>query len=122
MPDTDNEDGLAFSSPSTPATSVSSLGAQCPLPASSATERFPFFVLALSSTSTLSFLALPTAMRPGVVEALNRAWKKGISKMGEVAYREELMKKHKEKGCDGAVWEVTLKGDAWNPSSQDKVS
>jgi hypothetical protein len=61
-------------------------------------------------------------MRNVVIDAINSAWRKGINKMGQVDYREELMKKHKDKGCDGGVWEVTLKGDAWNPPSQDKVS
>ncbi|ORX35441.1 hypothetical protein BD324DRAFT_582319 [Kockovaella imperatae] len=106
---------------STPATSVSSFAAQCPLPASSASQKFPFFVLTLSSTSTLSFIALPLAMRPIVLDAVQRAWKKGIQRSGNVDYAPELMKKHKDKGCEGGVWEVTLKGSCWMPTSQEKV-
>ena len=114
--DSDDEDVA-----STPATSVSSFSAQCPLPPSSATQKFPFFVLTLSSTSTLSFMALPVDMRPMVLDAVNRAWKKGIQKTGNVDYAPELMKRHQDKGCDGGVWEVTLKGTCWMPTSQEKV-
>jgi len=112
----------SFSSRSTPGTSVSSLSQQCPLPSSSAKNKFPFFVMTLSSTSTVSFLALPLAMRPAVLDAINRAWPKGISKLAQVDYRKDLMDKHKEKGCDGGVWEVTMKDNCWMPASQDKVS
>jgi hypothetical protein len=78
--------------------------------------------MTLSSTSTLSFIALPVSMRPAVLDAVTRAWRRGVSKTGQVEYAPELMKKHKEKGCDGGVWEVTLKGDCWVPGSADKVS
>ncbi|ORY20504.1 hypothetical protein BCR39DRAFT_555274 [Naematelia encephala] len=107
---------------STPATSVSSLHGQCPLPSSSPSTKFPFFVMSLSSTSTLSFIALPTAMRPKILDAIHQAWKKGISKAGQVDYAPELMKKHKEKGCDGGVWEVQMKGNCWMPDSAEQVS
>jgi len=110
------------SSVSTPATSVSSLNNQCPLPASSAGQKFPFFVMTLSSTSTLSFIALPVTMRPVVLNAIRHAWRKGVSKMDQVEYLKELMEKHKENGCDGGVWEVTMKDNCWMPNSQDKVS
>ncbi len=110
------------SPPSTPATSVSSFNSQCPLPPSSASQKFPFFVMTLSSTSTLSFIALPLAMRPTVVEAIQKAWRKGISKTGQVEYQKELMNQHKARGCEGGVWEVTMKDNCWMPTSQDKVS
>ncbi|KAK8865710.1 hypothetical protein IAR55_000855 [Kwoniella newhampshirensis] len=111
------------SSPSTPATSVSSFSnTHCPLPASNASQRFPFFMMTISSMSTLSFIALPLGMRPIVIDAINRAWKKGISKIQEVEYQPELMKKHQEKGCEGGVWEVTMKGEAWMPTSSEQVS
>ena len=42
--------------------------------------------------------------------------------MAQVKYRKELMDKHKQKGCEGGVWEVTMKDNCWMPSSQDKVS
>ncbi|KAK1927741.1 hypothetical protein DB88DRAFT_479083 [Papiliotrema laurentii] len=119
LPESDDEENPA---PSTPATSVSSFGNQCPLPASGPAQKFPFFTMTLSSTSTLSFIALPLALRPIVLDAVQRAWKRGVSKTGQVDYAPELMKKHKEKGCEGGVWEVTLKGDCWIPSSSDKVS
>jgi hypothetical protein len=77
--------------------------------------------MTLSSTSTLSFIALPTHMRTSVLGAVQQAWKAGIGKTGQVEYAPELMKKHKEKGCDGGVWEVTMKGDAWSPSSSERV-
>lgn len=32
------------------------------------------------------------------------------------------MRRHKEKGCEGGVWEITLRGEAWVPSSSEKVS
>ena len=110
------------SSSSTPATSVSSLNNQCPLPQSSASQKFPFFIMTLSSTSTLSFIALPLGMRPMVLDAVNAAWRKGISKTTQVEYQKELMNKHREKGCEGGVWEVTMNDNSWMPSSQDKVS
>ncbi|WVF70858.1 hypothetical protein IAT40_005652 [Kwoniella sp. CBS 6097] len=116
------------SSPSTPGTSVSSFNAHCPLPTntssfgSSVDSKFPFFMMTLSSVSTLSFIALPTSMRTIVFEAINRAWKRGVSKMTEVDYQPELMKRHKDKGCDGGVWEVTMKGEAWMPTSSEQVS
>lgn len=108
---------------STPATSQSSLGAHCPLPESDGTgTKFPFFVLTLSSTSTLQFIALPTAMRAGITAAVTRAWKKGIKSSGGVEYAPELMSWHQRKGCDGGVWELVLKDSCWNPKSEDKVS
>ena len=107
---------------STPATSVSSLGAQCPLPSSNSAHRFPFFTLSLSSSSTLSFIALPLFLRPVVLDAVQRAWRRGVSKVTQVEYNSELMKKHKDKGCEGGVWEVTLKGDVWMPSGSEKVA
>jgi hypothetical protein len=105
----------------TPGTSTSSLS-QCPLPTSTPYSRFPYFMLTLSSTSTLSFIALPLHLRTAVIDAVNAAWKRGISKMGQVEYKPELMRKHKEAGCEGAVWEITLKGDAWMPKSEERVS
>jgi hypothetical protein len=118
--DDDRDDA---SSPSTPATSVSSLSNQCPLPATlTAGQRFPFFMMTLSSTSTLSFIALPLAMRPIVLDAVTRAWKRGLAKTSQVEYQPELMKRHKDKGCEGGVWEITLKDNAWMPESKDKVS
>lgn len=119
LPESDDED---FRTSSTPATSVSSFGGQCPLPTNTPTQKFPFFVMTLSGGSTLSFIALPIAMRPKVLDAVQRAWKRGISKSGQVEYAPELMKKHKEKGCEGGVWEVTMKGECWVPSSSEKVS
>lgn len=108
---------------STPGTSVSSFGGQCPLPHPPAGHKFPFTMLTLSGVSTLSFIALPARMRPVMLDAIRRAWKKGITKSGEVDYMPELMKKHQEKGCDnGMVWEVTLKDNAWLPESKDRVS
>ena len=106
----------------TPGTSVSSFGNSCPLPPSSASQKFPFFVMTLSSTSTLSFMALPLAMRPIVLDAVNRAWRRGVSKTGQIEYQPELMKRHKEKGCEGGVWEVTLKDNCWLPKTEDKVA
>ncbi|EIW72911.1 hypothetical protein TREMEDRAFT_15744, partial [Tremella mesenterica DSM 1558] len=106
---------------STPATSVSSLGS-CPLPSSSAGQKFPFFVMTLSATSTLSFLALPLSMRPLVLDSIHKAWKKGILKNQQVEYQPELMKRHKDKGCEGGVWEVTMKDNAWLPKTEDKVA
>ncbi|WVQ97217.1 hypothetical protein IAU59_004327 [Kwoniella sp. CBS 9459] len=114
------------SSPSTPGTSVSSFNAHCPLPTdssgSSVDAKFPFFMMTLSSVSTLSFIALPISMRTIVFEAINRAWKRGVSKMTSVDYQPELMKRHKDKGSDGGVWEVTMKGEAWMPTSSEQVS
>ncbi|OCF33213.1 hypothetical protein I316_04954 [Kwoniella heveanensis BCC8398] len=114
------------SSPSTPGTSVSSFNAHCPLPTnsfgSSIDAKFPFFMMTLSSVSTLSFIALPVSMRTIVFEAINKAWRRGVSKMTEVDYQPELMKRHKDKGCDGGVWEVTMKGEAWMPTSSEQVS
>ena len=57
-----------------------------------------------------------------VLDAVNTAWCKGISKATQVEYQKELMNKHREKGCEGGVWEVTMSDNAWMPSSQDKVS
>ena len=122
LPESDEERDRDADGASTPATSVSSFGGQCPLPSSNAVQKFPFFTMTLSSSSTLSFIALPVAMRPAVLDAVTRAWRRGVSKTGQVDYAPELMKKHKEKGCDGGVWEVTLKGDCWVPGSADKVS
>ena len=119
LPESEGEDDY---SRSTPGTSVSSLSNQCPLPSSSLTRALPFFSMTLSSTSTLSFIALPPALRPVVLDAITRAWKRGVGKVTQVEYKPELMRRHKEKGCDGGVWEVTLKGDCWVPQSQDKVS
>ncbi|WWC60488.1 uncharacterized protein I303_103061 [Kwoniella dejecticola CBS 10117] len=111
------------SNPSTPATSVSSFNNQhCPLPNNGTTTKFPFFMMTLSSVSTLSFIALPIPMRTIVIEAINGAWKRGISKIQEVDYQPELMRKHREKGCDSGVWEVTMKGEAWMPTSSEQVS
>ena len=118
----DERDGTRRASSSTPATSVSSLNNQCPLPQSSASGKFPFVMMTLSSSSTLSFIALPLAMRPVVLEAVNKAWKRGVSKTGQVEYQRELMERHRDKGCEGGVWEVNLKDTCWMPSSQDKVS
>lgn len=115
-------DDDAAQSSSTPGTSVSSLGAQCPLPSSGNGQKFPYFMMTLSSVSTLSFIALPVVMRPIVLDAINRAWRKGIQKTAQVDYLPELMRVHKEKGCDGGVWEVTMKDNAWMPESKDKVS
>ncbi|WWD18111.1 hypothetical protein CI109_102560 [Kwoniella shandongensis] len=121
--DPDHDHDHDHSGPSTPATSISSFNnTHCPLPASNASQRFPFFMMTISSTSTLSFIALPLGMRPIVIDSINRAWKKGISKMSEVDYQSELMKRHKDKGCEGGVWEITLKGEAWMPTSSEQVS
>ncbi|KAK6907547.1 hypothetical protein I203_101543 [Kwoniella mangroviensis CBS 8507] len=106
---------------STPGTSVSSFNQHCPLPSTNST-KFPFFMMTISSVSTLSFIALPLHLRPVVVDVLNNTWKRGISKIQEVDYQPELMKKHKEKGCDQGVWEVTMKGEAWMPTSSEQVS
>lgn len=119
LPESDGEDGY---SRSTPGTSISSSSNQCPLPSSSLTHQLPFFSMTLSSTSTLSFIALPPAMRPTVLDAITRAWRRGVGKVNQVEYKPELMRRHKEKGCEGGVWEVSLKGDCWVPQSQDKVS
>ncbi|ODN84131.1 hypothetical protein L202_00140 [Cryptococcus amylolentus CBS 6039] len=109
------------SSPSTAATSVSSLSQFCPLPDTQG-KGFPFFMMTLSSVSTLSFVALPPLLRTIVLDAVNRAWKRGVSKIQEVDYQPELMRRHKEKGCEGGVWEVTFRGEAWMPTSSEKVS
>ena len=122
LQESDDEDDGGNGGGSTPATSVSSFGNQCPLPVSSTSQKFPFFVMSLSHTSSLSFMALPLAMRPEVLDAIQGAWKKGISKTQQVDYQPELMKRHKDKGCEGGVWEVTMKGEAWVPSSSEKVS
>ncbi|WVW80366.1 hypothetical protein I302_102346 [Kwoniella bestiolae CBS 10118] len=120
-----DEDGDAPTSGSnggsTPGTSVSSFNTHCPLP-SEGTKEFPFFMMTLSSVSTLSFIALPFHLRPVVIDVLNSTWKRGISKIQEVDYQQELMRKHREKGCDTGVWEVTLKGEAWMPTSSEQVS
>lgn len=110
--------------PSTPSTSVSSLNGNgmCPLPESKPGNQFPFFSMTLTGLSTLSFIALPTTLRPHVLNAINRAWRKGISKAGEVEYQPEYMRWHKAKGCDGGVWQVDMKGGCWIPQSSDKVS
>ncbi|WVQ85482.1 hypothetical protein IAT38_007647 [Cryptococcus sp. DSM 104549] len=110
------------SSPSTPGTSVSSLSHFCPLPPSSSGQRLPFFMMTISSVSTLSFVALPLGMRPIVLDSVGRAWKRGVSKIQEVDYQPELKRRHKEKGCEGGVWEVTMKGEAWMPMSSEQVS
>lgn len=115
-------------SSSTPPTSLStdSLPDQnCPLPRSEAGARFPFFTMTLSSTGTLSFIALPVVMRPGVIDAVNRAWKKGsgISKITEIDYAPEAVRRAREEGrCDGGVWEVMMKDMPWSPTSADRVS
>ncbi|WVQ71215.1 hypothetical protein IAR50_000740 [Cryptococcus sp. DSM 104548] len=124
--DTDREemsrkDSIEASSPSTAATSVSSLSQFCPLPNTQG-KGFPFFMMTLSSVSTLSFVALPPPLRTIVLDAVNRAWKRGVSKIQEVDYQPELMKRHKEKGCEGGVWEVTFRGEAWMPTSSEQVS
>lgn len=119
----DNDgDNNEASSPHTPATSVSSLQGYCPLPTGAGTQKFPFFMMTISSVSALSFVALPLALRTVVLDAVNRAWKKGISKIQEIDYQPELMRRHKEKGCEGGVWEITFRGEAWVPSSSEKVS
>lgn len=107
---------------STPGTSISSTAGMCPLPESTEQNRFPFFSMTLSSTSTLSFIALPVTMRPLVLDAINRAWKRGIKSTNSVEYAPELMQWHKKKGCDGGVWEVTMKENCWMPRSEDKVA
>jgi len=64
-------------------------------------------------------------MRPSVLEAINQAWKsgKGISKIHEIDYAPEAVKRAREEGkCDGGVWEVGLKDTPWAPSSADRVS
>lgn len=109
------------STTTTPGTSVSSLG-ECPLPASSAANQFPFFLLSLSSTSTLQFIAMPLSLRTAVLDTLNKAWTRGISKVQEVTYAPELMKKHTDRGCDSGVWQVTLKGECWVPRSEERVA
>jgi hypothetical protein len=102
---------------------MSSLGNHCPLPETGpGGGKFPFFAMTLSSTSTLQFIALPTQHRPTVLDAINRAWKRGIKSTSAVDYAPELMDFHKRKGCDGGVWEVTMKDSCWNPRSEDKVS
>ncbi|TYJ54959.1 hypothetical protein B9479_004371 [Cryptococcus floricola] len=123
--DTDRDenprDSTEPSSPSTAATSVSSLSQFCPLPDTQGKD-FPFFMMTLSSVSTLSFVALPPLLRTIVLDAVNRAWKRGVSKIQEVDYQPELMRRHKEKGCEGGVWEVTFRGEAWMPTSSEQVS
>lgn len=109
-------------SASTPSTSVSSFGAMCPLPESDGVKLIPFFSMTVSSTSTLSFIGLPTRFRPLVLDTIRRAWKRGIKNSGPVEYQADLMKFHKSKGCDGGVWEVTMKDSCWMPRSEDKVS
>ncbi|BEJ18091.1 hypothetical protein CspHIS471_0703680 [Cutaneotrichosporon sp. HIS471] len=94
----------------------------CPLPESTKKSPFPFFSVSLSGTATLSFIAMPAGIRPAVIAAVQRAWKHGIRTMDSVDYAPELMEFHRRKGCEGGVWEITLKGDAWNPSSADKVA
>lgn len=64
-------------------------------------------------------------MRPSVLEAVNKAWKRGsgISRIMEIDYAPEAVKKAREEGrCDGGVWEVTMKDMPWSPTSHDKVS
>lgn len=107
---------------STPGTSVSSINGMCPLPESSPANRFPFFTCTLSSMSTLSFIALPPSLRPPVLDAIRRAWRRGVKSTGGVEYAPELMEFHRSKGCDGGVWEVHLKDNCWLPRSEDKVS
>ncbi|WRT65884.1 uncharacterized protein IL334_002835 [Kwoniella shivajii] len=110
------------SSPSTPGTSVSSFNTHCPLPSNSNDQKFPFFMVTLSSMSTLSFIALPIPFRNIVIDVINNTWKRGISKIQEVDYQPELMRKHKERGCDSGVWEITMKGEAWMPTNSEQVS
>ncbi|TXT08803.1 hypothetical protein VHUM_02931 [Vanrija humicola] len=109
-------------SSSTPSTSVSSFGGMCPLPESDGEKLIPFFSMTVSSTSTLSFIGLPTRFRPLVLDTIRRAWKRGVKNSGPVEYQADLMKYHKSKGCDGGVWEVTMKDSCWMPRSEDKVS
>jgi hypothetical protein len=79
--------------------------------------------MTLSSSGTLSFIAMPVSMRPGALEAINQAWKRGISKITEIDYAPEAVRKAREEGrCDGGVWEVTMKETPWLPVSADKVS
>jgi hypothetical protein len=68
---------------------------------------------------------MPVSMRPGVLEAVNQAWKKGagIGKITEIDYAPEAVRKAREEGrCDGGVWEVGLKDTPWAPASADRVS
>ncbi|WWC87971.1 uncharacterized protein L201_002873 [Kwoniella dendrophila CBS 6074] len=124
------DDQHSQSPSSTPGTSVSSFNQlHCPLPGSeddgseeSYKNKFPFFMMSISSTSTLSFIALPISLRTKVIDSINDSWKKGISSIKEVEYQPELMKKHREKGCNSGVWEVNLKSQAWMPTSSDQVS
>jgi hypothetical protein len=81
----------------------------CPLPESSQRAPFPFFSMTLSGTATLSFIALPVHLRPAVVRGVQAAWKAGIRSMDSVEYQPELMEFHRRKGCDGGVWELTMK-------------
>lgn len=62
-------------------------------------------------------------MRVAILEAIRRAWPRGVAKSGQVDYAPELMQKHRDKGCpDGAVWEVTMKGECWVPRSEERVA
>ena len=80
-------------------------------------------MVSLSSTSTLQFIVLPVHMRVAILEAIRRAWPRGVVKSGQVDYAPELMQKHRDKGCpDGAVWEVTMKGECWVPRSEERVA
>lgn len=89
--------------------SNNSMTGMCPLPESTVTNRFPFFSMTISHNATLSFIALPVQVRPAVISGVQRAWRHGIKSMDSVDYAPELMKFHKSKGCDGGVWELTLK-------------
>jgi hypothetical protein len=79
--------------------------------------------MTLSSSGTLSFIAMPVSMRAGVLEAINQAWKRGIGKINEIDYAPEAVRRSREEGrCDGGVWEVMMKETPWLPASADKVS
>lgn len=122
LPRSDTTASSSTNTSYTPATSISESD-QCPLPRSAPGHRFPFFTMTLSSTGTLSFIAMPVKMRPSVLEAVNQAWKRGISKITEIDYAPEAVKKAREEGrCDGGVWEISMKDTPWLPASQDKVS
>jgi len=64
-------------------------------------------------------------LRPKVLDAVNRGWKRGIAKVQQVDYdKTPKMYRDDNEGakCQGGVWEVTMKDNAWVPQSQDKVS
>lgn len=79
-------------------------------------------MLTLSSTATLQFLALPLAVRPHIIATIQKAWPKGIDKSGEIVYDAEMMRKAKERGVEGGVWEVQTRGMCWAPDKGEKVA